>query len=77
MRGPSLGEQVGKSTRRVWLQAWDAGLTRSGQVGRLVSKLQLPVEGACNDLALDLGDSVTIDTCGFKSSCRNVGSRKC
>ena len=47
--------------RRV-LQAWDAGLSRSGQDGHLALKLQLPAEGAYDDLALDLCDSVMIDT---------------
>ena len=30
------------------LQAWDAGLSKSGHDGQLVLKLQLPPEGACN-----------------------------
>ena len=42
------------------LQAWDAGLSSSSHVGQLVLKLQLPAEGACTILALDLGDSVMI-----------------
>ena len=39
-------------------------MSRSGQVGRLVSKLQLPAEGACNGLvALNLIGSVIIYIC--------------
>ena len=76
MRGPSPDEHVGKSIRRVLLQASDAGLSRSGQVSRLVSKLQLPAEGTCNDLALDLGDSVTIDICYSDVIVSTHGSRK-
>ena len=51
----------------VLLQAWDAGLSRSNRVGQLVPKLQLPAEGRVTILALDLGDSVMIDTCELTS----------
>ena len=36
--------------RRV-LQAWDAGLGKSGHDGQLALLLQLPAEGACNDFS--------------------------
>ena len=65
--------KFGKSARHVLLQAWDPGLSRSDHVGQLASKLQLPERVTI--LALDLCDSVMIDTCGLTSSRRHVGSR--
>ena len=58
------------------LQAWYAGLSRLGHGGQLALKLQLPAVGRVTILALDLGDSVMINTCVLTSSCRLVGSKE-
>ena len=76
MRGPSPGERVGKSARRVCCKPGTLGWADQAMLVSWFPSCSCRLRGRVTILALDPGDSVMIDTYDLTSSCRHVGSRK-